>query len=98
MKTPHEPVNKQASMFLSRRKDCETIKEAIEGAVNHLLAGKLTEQMADVFSGEFGPDPWVTFQVTIRKDVRTPGAFSYSANTKVGHDLGCPVRLYGLRS
>jgi hypothetical protein len=97
MQTPRTPVNKQSALFLSRHRRCETVQEALEGAMNHLLTGKLNEQLAEVFAGGFGPEPWVTFQITIRQDPKETGTFSYQSNTKVGHDVGASVRLYGLK-
>jgi hypothetical protein len=97
MQTPRTPANKQASMFLSRHRRCETVQEAFEGAVTHLLSGKLKDQLADVFSGGFGPEPWVSFQITVRRDPKEPGSFAYSSSTKVGHEIGNPVSLYGLK-
>lgn len=97
MQTPRTPVNKQSALFLSRHRRCETVQEALDGAINHLMTGKLNEQLATVFSGGFGQEPWVTFQITIRQDPKNPGTFSYCSNTKVGHDISGTVHLYGLK-
>ena len=94
MKTP---INKQAALFLTRHRRCETVEEALNGAINHLMGGKINEQLAQVFSGAFGPEPWVTFQLTIRRDPQQPGTFAYNSNTKVGHDIGESTRFYGLK-
>jgi len=94
---PRTPVDKQSALFLSRHRRCETVQEALEGAVNHILSGNLNKQLAEVFTGGFGPEPWVTFQITIRTDPKERGCFSYKANTKVGHDIGNPVSFYGLK-
>jgi hypothetical protein len=92
-----KPINKQASLFLTRHRRCETVQEALNGAVNHIISGKINEQLAQVFSGSFGPEPWVTFQFTIRRDPQAPGTFAYHSNTKVGHDIGESIRFFGLK-
>ena len=92
------PVNRQAALFLSRKPRCETVKEAIDGAINHLMSGKFNEQLADVFaSGGFGPDPSVTFSVTIRHDATDATKYVYTSTTKVTHDMGTKVNLFGLK-
>lgn len=97
MQTPRTPIDKQSALFLSKHRRCETVQEALEGGINHLLSGKLNDQLAEVFSGGFGPSPWITFQITIRQDPKESGTFVYKSNTKVGHDIGNPVSLYGLK-
>ena len=97
MNAPKTPVDKQAALFLSRKRHCDTLQEALEGAVNHLVSGKISEQLAAVFAGGFGPEPSFSFQITIRQDPTCPGTFSYMATSKVTHDVGKAVRLYGLK-
>lgn len=97
MQTPRKPVDKQASMFLTRKRRIETVSEALEGAANHLINGGMHENLANVFSGSFGPEPWVAFTVTIRRDPKDPGLFTYSSKTKIGHEIGTPVSFYGLK-
>jgi hypothetical protein len=92
------PVNKQAALFLSRKRRADTVQDAIDGAVNHLMSGKINEQLAAVFgSDQFGPEPQVTFRVSIRRDPKTPGQFAYTAKTSIQHDLGSGVQLFGLK-
>ena len=92
------PINKQAAFFLSRKPRTETVQQAIEGAINHLMKGKLCEHLAEVFAGNFGPEPNVTFSVTIRRDATDVTRYCYSAKTVVGHDIGGQVKLYGLKA
>jgi hypothetical protein len=97
MQTPRKPVDKQASMFLTRKRRIETVQEALEGAVNHLINGGMHEHLARAFTGSFGPEPWVAFTVTIRRDPKDPGLFTYASSTKIGHELGSSVQFYGLK-
>lgn len=93
-----KPVNKQAAIFLSRKYRIETMQEALEGAVTHLLSGKLQQQLAEIFTTQaFGTAPIVTFAISIRRDPKESNRYSYTAKTKVTHDLGDPVSLYGLK-
>ena len=97
MQTSKTPVNKQAALLISGKRRCETMQEAIEMTINHLLKGKLNERLSEAFLGDFGSEPWVTFQITIRRDPKTPGAFAFKMNTKIGHEIDEPVNLYGLK-
>jgi hypothetical protein len=90
------PINKQAALFLSRKRHSETIQDAIDGAANHLMSGKLAEQFSDVVAAGFGPEPVLTFTVRIRRDVKTNDQYCYSTATKVSHHIGEGVRLFGL--
>lgn len=92
-----QPTNKPAALFSSRHKRCETVQEALEGACNAILRGDLKDKLALAFNGDFGPDPVVTFQISIRKDIKTPGNFTYKSNTKITHDLGEGCAFYGLQ-
>jgi len=96
--TRFTPINKQSAIFLSRKRQIETVSEAIEGAVNHLMSGRIQEQLANVFSGAFGPEPAVTFSITIRRDVAHSTKFAYTSRTQVKHDIGGDVKFYGLES
>ena len=90
------PINKQAALFLSRKRHSETIQDAIDGAANHLMSKHLSKQVSDVFAGGFGPEPVLTFTVRIRRDVKTNDQYCYSTATKVSHHIGEGVRLFGL--
>lgn len=92
-----KPINKQAALFLSRNKRCETVQEALEGACNAILRGDLKDKLALAFQGDFGPDPIVSFEISIRKDIKTPGHFTYRSKTKIKHDLGEGCSFYGLK-
>lgn len=92
-----KPINKQAALFLSRNKRCETVQEALEGACNAILRGDLSDKLALAFHGDFGPDPIVKFEICIRKDIKTPGEFTYKSNTKITHSLGEGCSFYGLK-
>lgn len=96
MIAPRQP-DKTSALFQSRKRHCNTVQEALDGAIAHLESGRIQEQIADVFAGGFGPEPTVTFQISIRKDVATPGSFVYQAQTKMTHEIGSPVRLHGLQ-
>lgn len=94
---PHStPINKQSAIFLSRKRQIETVSEAIDGAVKHLLSGKIQEQLAEVFTGAFGPEPVVTYTIMIRRDVANPAKFAYSSKTQVKHNIGGEAKFYGL--
>ena len=90
------PINKQAAIFLSRKRHSETIQDALDGAANHLMSGKLASQAGDVFAGAFGPEPVLTFSVSIRRDVKTNDQYVYKSTTKVHHEIGEGARLFGL--
>lgn len=92
------PVDKQAALFLSRKRHTNTVQEAVEGAVNHLMSGRLNEQLADVFTGAFGPEPEVAFTIRIRRDPAHQGKYVYKAETNVLHGIGKGVKLYGLNA
>ena len=85
-------------MFLTRNHErCETVQEALEKGINYLLSGKFNQHLVDAFTGDFGPEPFVTFQITINRDPRTPGTFAYRAAAKISHEVGTPVKLFGLK-
>jgi len=84
-------------LFLRRARKINTIAEAVDGAVRHLQRGDFQRQAAAAFDGGFGPEPFVTFRITIRRDPKQPGAFSYRCNTYVCHDIGEGVAFYGLK-
>jgi hypothetical protein len=92
------PPNSKPSLFLSHKHRVADIQEALQGAANHLLSGSLNEQMVGAFSGNFGPEPFITFQIVIRRDAKSPGHFVYSSHTKVSHDVGAPVKFFGLKA
>jgi hypothetical protein len=93
------PVNRQAANLFSKKRHTETVQQAVEKAAEDLLNGKLNRYLAEVFGSEaFGPEPMVTFKVSVRRDPAKPGAFSYMCSTQVQHDLGNPFKLYGLSS
>lgn len=85
-----------SSLFLKRARRVNTIAEAVEGTIHHLQRGEFQKQAAAAFDGGFGPEPFVTFQITLRRDPKNPGRFSYRCNTKVTHDIGEGVAFYGL--
>jgi hypothetical protein len=84
-------------LFFKRARRVDSIEEAIAGAINHLQRGEFQKQAAAAFNGNFGPEPFVTFQITLRRDPKNPGAFSYRCNTNVRHDIGDGVSFYGLK-
>ena len=84
-------------LFLRRARKINTIAEAIDGAVGYLHSGEFERQAAAAFNGNFGPEPFVTLQITLRRDPKQPGAFSYRCNTNVRHDIGSGVSFYGLQ-
>lgn len=99
MKTPSDtPVNRQAALFLSRKRHTSTVEEALDGAMNHIIHGGFKDALANVFAADdFGPEPVVTFKVSIRRDVASPGCFCYATTTNVSHHIGDGVKLYGLK-
>jgi hypothetical protein len=90
------PINKQAALFLTRKRKTSSIPEAIDGAINFLSSGKLLESAGEVFAGQFGPEPKLEFTISIRKDVANPGRYVYTARTTVQHEIGSPFKIYGL--
>jgi hypothetical protein len=84
-------------LFLKRARRVDTIEEAVEDTIRHLQRGEFQRQAAAAFNGNFGPEPFVTFQITLRRDPKQPGAFSYRCNTNVRHDIGSGVSFYGLQ-
>ena len=86
-----------STLFQRRTRRVDTIEEAVEGTIRHLQRGDFQRQAAAAFDGGFGPEPFVTFQITIRRDPKQPGAFSYCCNTNVRHDIGKGVNFYGLK-
>lgn len=84
-------------LFLKRARRVDTVEEAIEGTISHLRRGEFQKQAAAAFDGGFGPEPYVTFQVTLRRDPKNPGLFAYRCNTKVGHEVSEGVNFYGLK-
>lgn len=89
--------DQNTSLFQRRSRRVDSIEEAIEGTIRHLQSGELRRQATAAFDGGFGPEPFVTFQITLRRDPKQPGAFSYRCNTNVRHDIGEGVSLYGLK-
>lgn len=85
------------TLFLKRARRVDTIEGAIEGTIAHLRRGEFQKQAAAAFAGGFGPEPYVTFQITLRRDPKAPGLFAYRCNTKVGHDISEGVSFYGLQ-
>ena len=90
------PINKQAALFLSRKRHSETIQDALDGAANHLMSGKLARQFSDIVEAGFGPEPVLTYSVTLRRDVKTNDLYCYSSKTIVSHHIGEGMRLFGL--
>jgi len=86
------------TLFLKRARRVNTIEEAVEGTIHHLQRGEFQKQAAAAFAGGFGPEPFVTLQVTIRRDPQQPGLFAYRCHTKVGHELSEGVNFYGLKA
>lgn len=85
------------TLFAKRARRVDTIEEAVEGTIRHLQSGNFQRQAAAAFDGGFGPEPFVTLQITLRRDPKNPGAFSYRCNTNVRHDIGDGVAFYGLK-
>lgn len=93
-----KPVNLQAALFMSRKRHCETVTEALEGAAMRLTGNEFKNQLAAAFSTDnFGPEPVVKMTVTIRRDVQSPGKFVYKCNANITHHIGCEISLYGLK-
>ncbi len=91
------PVNKDAALFLSRKKRAETVNEAIDGAINRLMKGELQDSLAACFTGDFGPDPVVTFKMSVRREAKHSGEFVMSVSTHVSHEVGdSSYKLYHL--
>lgn len=91
-------MNEQTNtLFAKRARRVDTIEEAVEGTIRHLHSGEFERQAAAAFAGNFGPEPFVTLQITLRRDPKQPGAFSYCCNTNVRHDIGSGVSFYGLQ-
>jgi hypothetical protein len=90
-------MNEPNTLFAKRGRRVDTIEEAVEGTIRHLQRGEFQRQAAAAFDNGFGPEPYVTFQITLRRDPKQPGMFAYRCNTKVGHDLGEGVSFYGLK-
>jgi transcriptional accessory protein Tex/SPT6 len=94
---PNKPINRQAALFLSRKRHTNTVEEAIDGAMNYLVNGTFKDALAEIFSTEaFGPEPVVSFKMRIRKDVASPGKFYYTASTSVSHHIGDEIKFAGL--
>lgn len=89
-------MNDQITLFAKRARRVDTIEEAVEGTIRRLQSGEFQRRAAAAFDGGFGPEPFVTFQITLRRDPKSPGRFSYRCNTKVTHDIGEGVAFYGL--
>ena len=95
----NSPINRQAALFLSRKRHTETVEEALDGAMNHLNQGSFKDALVNVFAAnDFGPEPVVTYKISIRRDVASPGKFCYQASTQVSHHIGEGVKLYGLKA
>ena len=97
MTTHTTPVNRQSALFLSKKKRVETVQEAIDGAVKHLLSGRINEQLAAAFTGQFGTDPCVTYKISFRRDPKEGGKFTYQSHTHISHEISEGVALYGLK-
>ena len=91
------PINKQAGLFLSRKRHSETITQAIEGSIAHLTKKRLQDACAHAFTGEFGPNPVVTMVIKIRRDPKESGKFTYSRKTEISHEIEDAFNLYGLK-
>jgi hypothetical protein len=90
------PINKQAALFLSRKRHSETIQDALDGAANHLMSGKLARQFSDIMEAGFVPEPILTYSVKLRRDVKTNDQYCYSSKTSVSHHIGESTQLFGL--
>lgn len=82
---------------MTRKRHTETVNEAVQGAVKHLSEKRFEEVLTNAFGGDFGPEPIVCFTISIRRDPKTPGRFVYTSKTKVTHQIGEGVQLFGLR-
>jgi len=91
------PINRQSALFLSRKRHMETVQEAIDMAASYILNGKLNEQLAQAFTGEFGQEPTLTVSFSFRRDPKTPGRFSCTRKTKISHDLEGTASFFGLK-
>lgn len=82
-----------------RKTRVANIRQALNGAIAHLTSERMPTIIAEIFHGDpppYGPDPVLSYTITIRRDAADPTKLTYIGKTKVTHDVGDGVKFHGL--
>jgi hypothetical protein len=97
MNTHTEPVNKQASIFLSRKKRVDSIKEAIEIFATKLLSPEVADDIKSMMAcNQSGEDVGLTLTLRVRRDLRTADQYVVSFDSRLSKEVS-RQEYYGLR-
>lgn len=89
------PVNRQASLFLSKKPRIDTLEEVIDLFINKLLEPETVDSIRKVLSDSQNSDCCVKLSMTIRRDAKGNGLFA-KIGTSVTQSFG-EVQLFGLK-
>lgn len=89
MNATQTPVNKQASIFLSRKNRVETIAQGLEIFATKLTSPEVAQNVKEMIArNRLGDDVHVGITLKIRRDPRTPDKFAVTMATQMASELG----------
>jgi len=89
------PVNRQASIFLSRKKRVETVREALEIFSAKILEPEVADNIIEMLKSRTRSRLEMT--IRIRRDVKTQTEFMVDMDASLKQDLGEPLLFFSLR-
>lgn len=91
------PVNRQAAIFLSKKKRVETVREALEKLSARILEPEVADNIIQMLANRSTDEsPSLQMNIAIYRDPRTPDQFTVKMRTSIKTELG--EELYnGLR-
>jgi hypothetical protein len=96
MNTELRPVNKQSSLFLSRKRRIETVNEALEKFACEVTSPATSSKVREMlFKNSNGDDTEVTLTIKIRSDAKTPNLAIASVDIRLSTRMGSES-FYGL--
>lgn len=97
MSTHTTPVNRQAAIFLTRRKRIETVKEALEKLSEQLLQQEVSDNIIKMLSERKpGESPSLVIKIVIHRDEKTADQFTVKLRTQICTEMSGEI-YYSLR-
>lgn len=94
--TPSKPVNKQAAMFMSRKRRAETVQDAMDFVATRISNPEFVEDIKGTLEAvDDNTMAEVQLVIRVRRDQKTTGALSVGLNQYLCHE-GQRSTYYGL--
>lgn len=92
-----EPVNKQASIFLSRKNRVDTVNEAIQIFATKLCSSEVADNIKEMMvCNTAGEDVGLTLTLRVRRDQRTADQYVVSFDSRLSKEVS-RLEYFGLR-